>query len=122
MLSVNRPAGNVIEVVFVNKTVALLLLASILPEVKLGATPAKVNVFAPTVSVPLASVRLLAIDPEPPNVIPVDLFKVTLLKLNVPEVIVLEEALLKVTSTALVVPLPVKLKVPLPVTLPPKTN
>ena len=50
-------AGKVIALVFVKANDALALLATIFPEVLVGEFPESVNVFAPTVSVPLVKVK-----------------------------------------------------------------
>ena len=54
----NNPVGKVIDEAFVNATVELALVASIVPVDLVGLLPDIVNVFAPTVSVPLFKAKV----------------------------------------------------------------
>ena len=69
-LPVNMDAGSVMPDVLVNSTVALLLLASILPVDLVGELPLMVSVFAPTVNVPEVRASVPAAVVLDPKVIP----------------------------------------------------
>ena len=74
------PAGKLIAEPLVNATVALALVASIIPVFLVGLLPEIVNVFAPTVNPPEVAASVPVTVNEAPKLTPPAQFKVKLFK------------------------------------------